>query len=126
VLRNSAVSANAFGGPGGNIHLVTQTFIPSADSTVTASSQLGIDGTVTLESPAIDPTGELLLPKVAFFDAGSVLAGRCGPRLAGRASSLVVEPRRMADVAPDALRSMLEILAPETSTTCQPAAAARS
>jgi len=84
------------------------------------------DGTVTLESPAIDPTGELLLPKVAFFDAGSVLAGRCGPRLAGRASSLVVEPRRMADVAPDALRSMLEILAPETSTTCQPAAAARS
>jgi large exoprotein involved in heme utilization and adhesion len=126
VLRNSQVSANAFGGPGGNIHIATRTFIPSANSSVTASSQLGVDGTITLESPALDPTGELLLPAVAFFDAGSVLAGRCGPRLAGRASSLVVEPRRLADVAPDTLRSMLEILAPETASTCQPAAAARS
>ena len=125
VLHSANISANAFGGPGGNIHIASQTFIPSADSSVTASSALGVDGTVTLESPAIDPTGALLIPAVAFFDAGSVLAGRCGPRLAGRASSLLVEPRRMADVAPDALRSMLEILVPENSSTCPPAAPQR-
>ena len=100
VMSGSVITANAFGGDGGNIRIGTTTFVPSADSHVTASSTLGIDGTITFESPAIDPTGELLVPPPAFVDAGSVLAGRCGPRLAGRASSLVVMPGGMVR-APD-------------------------
>jgi hypothetical protein len=104
VMRSSVVTADAFGGPGGNIHIGTTTFIPSADSRVTASSTLGVDGTITLDSPAIDPTGELIVPPAAFADAGEVLAGRCGPRLAGRASSLVVAPRAELAEAPDAWR----------------------
>lgn len=104
VLRDSVISANAFGGPGGNIHIGTSTFIPSATSSVTASSQLGIDGTITFDSPALDPTGELLLPPPTFLDAGAILAGRCGPRLAGRASSLVVVPGAYDAAAPDAWR----------------------
>jgi hypothetical protein len=90
VMNNSTISANAFGGDGGNIHVGTQTFFKSSTSSVTASSALGIDGTITLDSPAIDPAGQLLPPSPAFVDAGAVLAGRCGARLAGRASSLVI------------------------------------
>ena len=108
VLRGAAVSANAFGGPGGNIRIGTQTFFPSADSAVTASSQLGIDGTITQDSPALDPTGELLAPAPVFLDAGAVLAGRCGPRLAGKASSLVVAPRGDASPWPDEMHPVLD------------------
>ncbi len=118
MLRDSAVSANAFGGPGGNIHIASETFVASAASRVTASSQLGVDGTVTIESPALDPTGELLVP-APRFDVAAVLAGRCGPRLAGRASSLVVEPRRFAEIAPDELRGMLGLLAPRVDGACR-------
>jgi filamentous hemagglutinin family protein len=104
VMRASTITANAFGGDGGNIHIGTSIFLPSADSTITASSTLGIDGIITFDSPALDPTGELLLPPPAFVDAGAVLAGRCGPRLAGRASSLVVAPRAAVGGAPDGWR----------------------
>ena len=104
VMRSSTITANAFGGDGGNIHIGTGIFLPSADSTITASSTLGIDGIITFDSPALDPTGELLVPPPAFLDAGSVLAGRCGPRLAGRASSLVVAPRALAGEPPDGWR----------------------
>jgi len=99
VMNDSVISANAFGGDGGNIHIGTQTFFKSANSSVTASSTLGVDGTISLDSPAIDPAGQLLPPSPAFVDAGAVLAGRCGSRLAGRASSLVIVPR--GDVAGD-------------------------
>jgi large exoprotein involved in heme utilization and adhesion len=108
VMRGSRMSANAFGGPGGNIRIGTQTFIKSADSSVTASSKLGIDGTITFDSPALDPTGELLTPAPVFLDAAAVLAGRCGPRLAGRASSLVIAPRADTSSYPDELRPVLD------------------
>ena len=124
VLRNAVVSANAFGGPGGNIRIGTQTFFKSADSSVTASSQLGIDGTITLDSPALDPTGELLAPAPVFLDAGAVLAGRCGPRLAGRASSLVVAPRGDDASYPDELRPILDGFAAGFLTVPPPASVA--
>lgn len=104
LMNDGVITANAFGGPGGNIRIGTTTFVPSANSKVTASSTLGVDGTITLESPAIDPSGELLLPPASFLDAGAILAGRCGPRLAGRASSLVVAPAANVADAPDGWR----------------------
>jgi filamentous hemagglutinin family protein len=92
VMRDGTISANAFGGDGGNIHITADPLIKSADSSITASSALGVDGTISLDSPVVDPTGQLLAPKASFLDAGAILAGRCGPRLAGRASSLVIVP----------------------------------
>lgn len=107
-MNRSSISANAFGGPGGNIGVGAETLFVSADSKVTASSVLNVDGTITFESPALDPTGELLAPAPVFLDAGAVLAGRCGPRLAGRASSLVVLPRAVEGRYPDELRPILD------------------
>lgn len=106
--NRSTISANAFGGPGGNIRIGAQSFFKSADSAVTASSVLSVDGTITFDSPALDPTGELLAPPPVFLDAGAVLAGRCGPRLAGRASSLVVLPRSNDVRYPDEMRPALD------------------
>jgi filamentous hemagglutinin family protein len=108
VLRDSVITANAFGGHGGNIHIATDKLLKSTNSSITASSQLGVDGTITLDSPAIDPTGELLAPLPSFLDAGAILAGRCGPRLAGRASSLVIVARGAETSAVGGLRAWLE------------------
>ncbi len=112
-MMSSAISANAFGGDGGNVRVGTKTFVPSGDSRVTASSTLGIDGTITFESPAIDPSGQLLVPPPAFLDVAAILAGRCGPRLAGRASSLVV----IASSAP--------LAGPDDWRVCSPVAMAK-
>ena len=49
LLRNSSIDANAFEGSGGNIRITTEGLFPSADSAITASSQLGVDGTVEVE-----------------------------------------------------------------------------
>jgi hypothetical protein len=103
VMHNSVITANAFGGNGGNIHIATTALFKNPTSSITASSQLGVDGTISIDSPAIDPAGSLLPPQPSYFDAGAVLTGRCGARLAGRASSLVIVPRnaqadRMGDL----------------------------
>jgi len=90
LLRGGIVSANAYGGAGGNIRIAANNLFQSGDSRITASSQLGIDGTVILESPAIDPSGELIAPPASYLNVSAILASRCGPRLAGKASSLVL------------------------------------
>jgi filamentous hemagglutinin family protein len=115
VLRDSVVTANAFGGAGGNIHIATQFLLKSTRSSITASSELGVDGTITLDSPAIDPSGALFPPAPSFLDAGAILAGRCGPRLAGRASSLVILPRPTVEASTGGLRAWLE----KNSLSCE-------
>jgi large exoprotein involved in heme utilization and adhesion len=73
VLDNSQIIANAFGSPGGNIRIVTDSFFASPDSIVDASSQLGIDGTVEIDSPDTDITGGITILPESFFDAAALL-----------------------------------------------------
>ena len=54
ILDNSRVIANAYQGNGGNIHIVADYFFSDTSSIVNASSQLGIDGTINIETPNID------------------------------------------------------------------------
>lgn len=127
VLRGATISANAFGGDGGNIAIGVANLFRTGDTRITASSQLGIDGVISFESPAIDPTAQLLAPPPVFLDAGAILAGRCGPRLAGRASSLVVVPEPLGDRVPDQLRTAFpaSALRDPRAASCAPGPAAR-
>jgi len=61
--ENSDITANAFEGNGGNINITTQGIIglefrekltPLSD--ITASSEFGVDGTVNINAPQIDPS----------------------------------------------------------------------
>jgi large exoprotein involved in heme utilization and adhesion len=80
-------------------------FIPSADSRVSASSSLGIDGTVEISAPEVDLSGGLEALPARFFDAAALLKERCGVR-AGRAmSSLIKVGRGGLPLAPEALFS---------------------
>lgn len=54
ILDNGRIIANAYEGTGGNIHMIADYYFPDADSVVQASSELGIDGSVTIEAPETD------------------------------------------------------------------------
>lgn len=59
-LENSLIRANAVSGNGGNIDLVTQGLFLSPESQITASSELGLDGTINVQEPALDPASGLV------------------------------------------------------------------
>lgn len=56
LINNSQISGNADQATAGNIRIDTQGLFVSSDSNITASSLLGIDGTIDINSPNIDFT----------------------------------------------------------------------
>jgi hypothetical protein len=103
ILNRSQISANAFEGAGGNIRIMADYFVPSADSQVDASSSLGIDGTVEISALDVDMSATEGLP-VDFFDAPKLLRERCARRR-GKVSSFIVIKHEGLPPEPDALLS---------------------
>ncbi len=109
ILNRSSITANAVGGNGGNIHIVTGFFIISTDSLVTASSELGIDGVINIETTDSNVSGGLVVLPSAFHDASGLLMNRCGAaRVAARRSSLVLAGRGGVPAGPDGYLSSFE------------------
>ncbi len=80
VLNRSEIRADAYGGPGGNIHITADHFLKSFESIVSASSALGIDGTIEIESPEEDVTSHLTILPGNFFDATRWVSTPCEAR----------------------------------------------
>ena len=77
VLNHSRIAANAFGGNGGSVAIVAGNFLASSDSSVTASSTLGLQGNVVIRAPTLDLSGDLEpLPETAV-DASTLFKSRC-------------------------------------------------
>jgi filamentous hemagglutinin family protein len=83
-LENSDIIANAVGGNGGNINITTQgifgtEFRPNLTpkSDITASSQLGVDGTVRLNTPDANPTAGLVELSSALTDPSDRIISGC-------------------------------------------------
>src|SRR5262249_33783820 len=90
-LNHSQITANAFGGPGGNIKIVADTFLASQDSSVTASSALSTPGTVDIQAAITNIAGLLQPLPENIFQATSLLQQSCAARYSsGKLSSLVV------------------------------------
>jgi len=78
VLNKGQIKAQADEGQGGNIRIVADQFIASPDSLVSASSRLGLDGDVNIDSPIVNmdnflvalPGGyvEVQLPKKCRYE----------------------------------------------------------
>ena len=101
VLNKSDVIANAFGGPGGNIRIVAGSFVPSADSVVEASSQLGVQGTIVIESPENDIAGQIAQLPRAYLDVSHLLPERCTAQRSESESSFIVTGRGGLPSGPD-------------------------
>jgi filamentous hemagglutinin family protein len=80
ILNNSQIIAQAFGGTGGNISIVTQHFIKDPPSVVDASSKLGVDGNVEISSPNTDVGANLGVLPATLFDASALLRDSCATR----------------------------------------------
>jgi filamentous hemagglutinin family protein len=82
--ENSDIRANAFSGSGGNVTITTQGLLgiepqdnPTDRSDITASSDLGVQGTIAINTPDIDPSRGLTELPDAPVDASNQIAQAC-------------------------------------------------
>ena len=101
IVQNSQIIANAFGGPGGNINITAGLFLIDASSVISASSALGIDGVVNIESPVSDVTSGVTELPAEVLDASSLVQAPCAARAMGGASSLTSAGRSGLPAGPD-------------------------
>ncbi|MBD2775686.1 filamentous hemagglutinin N-terminal domain-containing protein [Iningainema tapete] len=82
--ENSDITANAFRGRGGNINITTQGIFgvdrrvqeTSQTNDITASSQLGINGRIQINTPDVDPDrGTVALPAQVVDVSGQIASG---------------------------------------------------
>lgn len=83
ILDSSRIIANAFGGNGGNIRIITNALLQTGDSIISASSELGIEGTIEISAPESDLAGGLAALPGGLFDSSLLLRESCSAR-AGR------------------------------------------
>jgi large exoprotein involved in heme utilization and adhesion len=90
-LENSNITANAFGGRGGNITINARGVLSDRplSETFSASSELGIDGTVTINSPETDIQKELEQLNPQLVPIEQVLAKSCLTQRNARQGSFV-------------------------------------
>ncbi len=100
VLQNSQILAKAVQGAGGNITITTPLFLADSTSLVSASSQFGLNGTVTIQSPTSNLSGSLGTLSSKPSQAQSLLTQRCAALANGQASSFVVAGREQLPADP--------------------------
>ncbi|MBI1774922.1 MAG: filamentous hemagglutinin N-terminal domain-containing protein [Proteobacteria bacterium] len=93
VLRASTIRANAVGGNGGNLRLASDVFLADPSSLLSASSTLGISGTIVVSAPHVDVTSAIAIKAPDFFDAASLISEGCSGRSGSPRSSLIVSGR---------------------------------
>ncbi len=92
--NNSHIFAQAFAGLGGNITIVASGLFIDPSSSISASSQLGISGSVNVQSPVFFLSGTLVpLPKNPV-QAASLLQQRCAARMQGSQESNFIQRGR--------------------------------
>jgi filamentous hemagglutinin family protein len=93
ILQNSQILAQATQGPGGNIFITTNLLLPDTYSTISASSQFGVNGTVTIQSPNAPGSGQIQpLGKTPLLPT-TLLNQRCAALAGGEFSSFTVAGR---------------------------------
>lgn len=94
ILQNSQIIAQAVQGAGGNINIVTNTFLSDASSVVSASSQFGLSGTVNINSPVQNLSGALVPLMQSFLSGNVLLNQRCAARMSGAGTSTFIVAER--------------------------------
>lgn len=77
LLENSAIVAQAVFGRGGNITITTRGLIQSLGTRIDATSQLGINGVVQINTPDVDPSRQLVELPSELIDSQQLIANSC-------------------------------------------------
>ena len=108
LLQNSQILAQAVQGPGGIITInITNggLFLPDANSVISASSQFGVNGTVTIQSPNAPISGHIQPLGKTPLIATSLLNQRCAALAGGEFSSFIVTGRDSLPTEPGSWHS---------------------
>ena len=100
ILQNSQILAQAVQGPGGNISITTNLLLPDANSVLSASSQFGLNGTVTIQSPNAPASGKINPLGNQPLQATSLLNQHCAALAGGQFSSFTVAGRDILPAEP--------------------------
>ena len=93
VLDKGQIRAQADAGKGGDIRIISDQFIISNDSLVSASSQKNIDGQIVITAPDETVTEGLLVLSTDFQDISDLLSKTlCSHQATENTSQLVVKP----------------------------------
>ena len=87
VLQRSRLSANAIHGHGGYILITADGFLPSIETSITASSEFGVQGTVEIRRPDTNVGSGLVILPQTLVSKNINLTEHCALRLAGDVSS---------------------------------------
>jgi large exoprotein involved in heme utilization and adhesion len=109
ILNHSSIIAQAVEGHGGNITINAGEFIPSSDSVISATSRLGISGTIEINGPRVDVNGALVVLSSDLRGRAAVLREACSARSDRPISSLVEAGRGGLPQDPDATLPALYI-----------------
>jgi large exoprotein involved in heme utilization and adhesion len=80
ILDNGKIIARAYEGQGGNMNITTTSiykFPPTSKSTIDASSQLGVDGVITINSPDENADEEMLVLSSSILDVSQLIEKPC-------------------------------------------------
>ena len=93
ILQNSQIIAQAVQGAGGNITITTPLFLADQTSHVSASSQFGLNGTVTIQSPTSNLSGSVGSLPSSMRQQPALQAQRCAALYGGASSSFLIAGR---------------------------------
>jgi filamentous hemagglutinin family protein len=93
LLQNSQILANAVIGPGGNINLTTNLLLPDSASVISASSQFGQQGTISIQSPISPASGKIFPLSQKPLIETSLMSQRCAASADGIYSTFTVTGR---------------------------------
>jgi filamentous hemagglutinin family protein len=122
ILNHSSIIAQAIEGHGGNITITADQFIPSTDSIISATSQLGISGTVVINGPRVDVNGALVVLSSELRGRAEVLREACAARGGQPISSFVEAGRGGLPQDPEATLPALYIAGRELGSNALAAA----
>ncbi|MFH7029836.1 MAG: filamentous hemagglutinin N-terminal domain-containing protein [Heteroscytonema crispum UTEX LB 1556] len=121
--ENSDISANAFTGAGGKVDITTQGIFgilfrprPTNKSDITASSEFGVNGVVTINTPDLDPSRGLIPLPANLVDASQLIAQGCNSQGKETAGSFIATGRGGIPTSPiepligdDAIANWIEL-----------------
>ncbi len=115
ILQNSQVLAQAVRGNGGNITITTPVFIADQLSRVDASSQFGLNGTVTIQSPISNLSSTVGQLSSKPSQAHVLVQNQCAALANGLQSSFVVAGRHTLPTEPGGWLGNSVLMAMDTS-----------
>jgi filamentous hemagglutinin family protein len=116
ILENSQILAQATQGQGGNINIFyTGALLADPSTVISASSQFGQSGTVTIQSPISPASGKIIPLGQRPLVATALLSQRCAALAGGSISSFTVAGRDSLPAEPGGwLSSPVALSAPES------------